>query len=226
MPPIRIEPITLTSDKYRHEFKSKATKVVLLLAFWCPFGFGIASIMGYRGTTRFGVALGLAVLLSAVAILAILFAQRVGSGVVLTFLGASNGSGAPRAITSHAESLAARGRYDEATAEFAALRAAYPHDIPLRRTEAEFQAGVGGNPQIAAQVLNELRRVPNLPGPVERYATHRLLDLYLGVLADPGRAMVELRRMADRFPDTPDGQGALAELRRRREHLAQDHTQT
>jgi hypothetical protein len=40
-------------------------------------------------------------------------------------------------------------------------------------------------------------------------------------LADPGRAMVELRRMADRFPD---GQGALAELKRRRDHLAQDET--
>lgn len=58
-----------------------------------------------------------------------------------------------------------------------------------------------------------------------RYATHRLLDLYLGVLDDPGRAMEELRRMADRFPDTPDGQGALAELRRRRDLLAQDQTQ-
>jgi hypothetical protein len=28
--------------------------------------------------------------------------------------------------------------------------------------------------------------------------------------------MVELRRMADRFPDTIDGQGALTELKRRR----------
>ena len=225
MPPIRIEPITLTSDKYRHEFKTKATNVVLVFAFWCPFGFGIASIMGFTGTMRLLVALGLAIPLATLGLLAILFAQRIGSGVVLAFLG-SNRSRAPVAITSRAESLAARGLYSEATAEFAALRAAYPHDIPLRRTEAEFQAGVGGDPQIAAQVLNELRRVPNLPGPVERYATHRLLDLYLGVLADPGRAMVELRRMADRFPDTPDGQGALAELRRRREHLAQDQTQT
>ena len=68
--------------------------------------------------------------------------------------------------------------------------------------------------------------MPNVPGAVERYATHRLLELYLGVLADPGRAMVELRRMADRFPGTPHGQAALAALRRRRDHLAQDQTQT
>jgi hypothetical protein len=225
MPPIRIEPITLTSDKYRHAFKTKVTNVVLAFAFCCPFGFGIASIVGYRGMARLWVALGLAVPLAALGLLAIMLAQWIGSGVLLAFLGA-NGSRAPTATTSHAEALAARGLYDEATAAFSALRAAYPHDIPLRRTEVEFQAGVGGNPQIAAQVLNELRRVPNLPGSVERYATHRLLDLYLGVLADPGRALVELRRMADRFPETPDGQGALAELRRRREHLAQDQSQT
>ena len=181
--------------------------------------------MGYNGNARVLVALGLAVALAGVGVLAILIAQWIGSGVLQTFLN-PHGSRASAAITSRAESLVARGRYHEATAEFAALRAKHPRDIPLLRIEAEFQAGVGGNPQLAVQLLNQLRRVPNVTGAVEPYATHRLLDLYLGVLADPGRAMVELRRMADRFPDTPDGQGALAELRRRRDHLAQQKTQT
>lgn len=225
MPPIKIEPITLTPDTYRHEFKTKATKVFLVFVFWCPFGFLLASMLGYKGTTRFLVALGFAVPLAIAGLLAILLAQRIGSGVLQAFL-FPRGSRASAAITSHAESLAARGRYDEAAAEFAALRTKYPHDIPLLRVEAEFHAGPGGNPQIAAQVLNQLRRVPNVPAAVELYATHRLLDLYLGVLAEPGRALVELRRMADRFPDTPDGQGALAELTRRRDHLAQDQTNT
>lgn len=66
--------------------------------------------------------------------------------------------------------------------------------------------------------------MPNLPVPVLFDATHRLLDLYLGVRAEPGRAVVARRRMADRVPDTPDGQGALAEFTRRRDHLAQDQT--
>ncbi len=225
MPQIKIDPITLTPDKYRHEFKTKATNVVLVFLFWCPFGLGLASIMGFKGKTRFLVALGFAVALAILGLLAIVIAQWIGAGVLQTFLN-PRGSRAPAVITSRAESLAARGQYDEAAAEFAALRAKFPHDIPLLRIEAEFHTGVGGNPQLAVQVLNQLRRVPDVPGTVERYATHRLLDLYLGVLADPGRAMVELRRMADRFPDTPDGQGALAELRRRRDHFAQDQTQT
>jgi len=225
VPQIKIEPITLAPDPYRHEFKAKATNVVLVFLFWCPFGLGLASIMGFKGTTRFLVALGFSVALAIAGLLAIMIAQWIGTGVLQTFVN-PHGSRAPAVITSRAEALAARGQCDEAAAEFAALRAKYPHDIPLLRTEAEFHAGVGSNPQSAVQLFNQLRRVPDVPGAVERYATHRLLDLYLGVLADPGRAMVELRRMADRFPDTPDGQGALAELRRRRDHLAQDQTNT
>jgi len=225
MPQITIEPIRLTPDTYRHEFKTKATKAFLVFVFWCPFGLGIASIMGFKGTTRFLVALAFAVVLAIAGVLAILIAQSIGASVLQTFVN-PRGSRSPAAITSRAESLVARGQYDEAAAEFAALRATYPHDVSLLRLEAEFHAGVGRNPHSAVQLFNQLRRVPDVPGAVERYATHRLLDLYLGVLADPGRAMVELRRMADRFPDTPDGQGALAELTRRRDHLAQDQTHT
>ena len=58
MPPIRIEPITLTPDKYRHEFKRKVTNVVLLFALWCPFGFGIASIMATGGRRGLGLPWG------------------------------------------------------------------------------------------------------------------------------------------------------------------------
>ncbi len=42
----------------------------------------------------------------------------------------------------------------------------------------------------------------------ELYATQRLADLYLGALGDDGRAMVELRRLVERFPGTREGDGA------------------
>ena len=35
---------------------------------------------------------------------------------------------------------------------------------------------------------------------VNHSATNKLVDLYLGPLKDPGRALVELRRLADRYP--------------------------
>jgi len=46
---------------------------------------------------------------------------------------------------------------------------------------------------------------------VERYATDWLLNRYLGVLGDPGRALTERRRRRDH---------------RRRDHFAQDQTNT
>ena len=89
-----------------------------------------------------------------------------------------------------------------------------PRDVPLVDRER------------ARDLLLRLRQAADAGPADELYATHRLIDLYLGRPEDAGRAMVELRRMADRFPDTPDGQGALAELRRRRLQLAQEHEQT
>ena len=76
-----------------------------------------------------------------------------------------------------------------------------------------------GKPNDAANAFEALRirRVKAATVHDERYATHRLIDLYVGPLNDNGRVMVELRRMADRFPNTVDGRSALAELRRRRE---------
>lgn len=225
MPQIKIEAITLTPDKYAHVLKTRVAVFVLTYVCFLPFGHLVARVMGYSSGDRWLMMPVLALPMTLVLFACVFAAQWLASEAFQLFV-SPGGSRARTAVTSRAESLAARGHYAEATAEFAALRARHPHDIPLLRAEAEFQAGVGGDPHLAVQLLNQLRRVPNVSGAVERYATHRLLDLYLGVLGDPGRAMVELRRMADRFPDTPDGQGALAELRRRRDHLAQDQTQT
>ena len=225
MPQIKIEPLTLTPDKYLHVFQTRATVFVLTYLCFLPFGHLGGRLLGYSVEKRWLMMPVLALPMVLALFSAIFAAQWMAAEAFQAFLNPS-GSRAPAVITSRVEALVARGQYDEAAAEFVALRTKYPRDIPLRRVEAEFHAGVGGNPQLAVQLLNQLRRVSNVPGSVERYATHRLLDLYLGVLADPGRAMVELRRMADRFPDTPDGQGALAELRRRRARLAQDQTQT
>ncbi|WP_309672213.1 hypothetical protein [Gemmatimonas sp.] len=134
------------------------------------------------------------------------------------------GRGRSTAVFSQAESLASRGDFEAASRAFEALRAKHGETAALLRAEAEMHMRAGGEPARARDLLHRLRQVTDVSRSDELFATHRLLDLYLGVLADPGRAIVELRRMADRFPDTPDGQGALAELRRRRDHLAQDQT--
>ena len=56
-----------------------------------------------------------------------------------------------------------------------------------------------------------------MPPPSFVYATNRLISLYLGALADPGKAMGELRRLIDRYPASDvavHARKALADLKR------------
>ncbi|MBL0172799.1 MAG: hypothetical protein IPP90_19235 [Gemmatimonadaceae bacterium] len=117
---------------------------------------------------------------------------------------------------SRAEALVAAGRLDDATAEFEATREKLGDTVASLRAEAELHAMSSGDPKRAEALFQRIRRAPDAQPGDELYASHRLIDLYLGSLNDPGRVMVELRRMADRFPETLDGQSALAELKRRR----------
>jgi hypothetical protein len=71
-------------------------------------------------------------------------------------------------------------------------------------------------------LFTRIRQVPGARRPDELYASQRLIDLYLGPLQDPGRATVELRRLVERFPDTPDAAGARAALERLRAERTKD----
>lgn len=53
----------------------------------------------------------------------------------------------------------------------------------------------------------------------ELYATSRLVDLLIGPLDDRGRAVAELRRLADRHPGTPEGAHAVTAIARHKAEL-------
>ena len=165
-------------------------------------------------------------IIGAAVILAGVRASTFLSEAVLRGLFEPGGRGRNLAVDSRALALAAQGDFAAAAEAFDALRAQHGQTAVLLRSEVEMQLRPGGDRERARDLLLRLRQAADAAPADELYATHRLIDLYLGVLDDAGRAMVELRRMADRFPDTPDGQGALAELRRRRIQLAQDYEQT
>lgn len=193
--------------------------VVMILA--CGL---LLKLYGITGSTRYILAVVGGCSMSGVILAGVQISKRLAEGVMRGLL-EPGGRGRDVAVYSHAEALASRGDFQAASIAFDALRAAHGDTAALLRAEAEMQMRAGGNPTRARELLMRLRQSVNASRADELFATHRLLDLYLGALADPGRAMVELRRMADRFPDSPDGLGALAELRRRRDHLAQDQTQ-
>ncbi len=200
----------------RRRLRSAFLVSIMLSAMLSPAGYAMATLSGWRGASRIAVA-GMTAVLGVLALFgAIRLIQWVSSGTVLAFLN-PGGSGRSTRVHSHAEALAATGKLDDAANAFEALRVTHGDDVASLRAEAELFAGAGNDPLRASELFQRIRRVKEATLQDERYATHRLIDLYVGPLNDKGRVMVELRRMADRFPDTVDGRSALAELRRRRD---------
>jgi hypothetical protein len=116
------------------------------------------------------------------------------------------------------ETLVARGHLD-AAAEAYAERARNPAEraeTTLRR--AALLAGPLGEPETAAIELDNLR-ASHLSKRDDFRVGLALVELYEHHLADPGRAMSELRRLIDRYPTAQDARrlrAALSELKAER----------
>ncbi|MFL5402679.1 MAG: hypothetical protein ACJ8BF_07665 [Gemmatimonadales bacterium] len=97
------------------------------------------------------------------------------------------------------ETLEARGHHGAAAEEYAerARNPAERIEATLRR--AALLAGPLGQPETAAVELDSLRS-HQLAGRDDFRVGLALVDLYEHHLADPGRAMAELRRLIDRYP--------------------------
>lgn len=198
------------------QIRSSLISLAVAVVFLSPIGWVIAHLMGVQGNRRAMLAPVIVAALLGGGLLVLKFLQYATSGMMMSFM---NPGGPARSVPGHsrAESLAAAGRLDEATAEFESIRGMEGDTVARLRAEAELHTGSGGDAKRAEMLYLRIRRAPDAGSADELYASHRLIDLYLGPLSDSGRVMVELRRMADRFPDTVDGQSALVELRRRRD---------
>ena len=119
---------------------------------------------------------------------------------------------------SHEQSLVMRGQIDDALASFEAIVHENPDAVKPRVRAAELYSREKGNHVRAAQLLSEIQRIQSAGVGDFVYATHRLVDLYTGPLNEPGRAMVELRRLIERLPGSPaadQARDALATLKAR-----------
>jgi hypothetical protein len=132
---------------------------------------------------------------------------------------AVDGSSTPYERTfSYEQSLVMKGRVDDALASFEAVIATEPELIAPRIKAAELYAREKKDPQRAAELFRDVLRSPSITSGDDVYATNRLVDLYTGPLNDPGRALVELRRLIDTRPDSVAAEHArrsLAELKAR-----------
>lgn len=122
---------------------------------------------------------------------------------------------------SYQQALVMDGRVDDAIASFEALVAADAQAIAPRIRAAELHDRHKQNFARAAQLFREVQRIEPVSSGDFIYATNRLADLYLGPLGDRGRALVELRRLVERYPASPaadHARRAIAALKA--EHLS------
>jgi hypothetical protein len=145
------------------------------------------------------------------------------AGIYKMFVGATGGAisnalmpgtaGQAGVPYSHIEALEARGDIAGALAAWEAAIEASPDAVAARINAADLYAGKGGNHGRAAELFRAVQQHRTASPETQRYASQRLIDLYLGPLNDQGRALVELRRLAERWPDTPEGAGARKAIR-------------
>lgn len=141
-----------------------------------------------------------------------------GAGSAWHHLMASGASTPYEEQFSYQESLVMRGRVDDALASYEAIIAERATAVPARLRAAALYASRGGNPQRAAELLRDVMNMPAIGARDDIEASTRLTELLMGPLGEPGRAMVELRRLMDRHPGTDAAARAkltLAELKGR-----------
>jgi tetratricopeptide (TPR) repeat protein len=120
---------------------------------------------------------------------------------------------------SHEQALVMRREYDAALALFEQRIAADPSDPRSRVAAADLYATDGRNVERAVALYRQVQRIPGIQAGQDIYVSNRLADLYLGPLNTPGRALVELRRIVQRYPGTAAAQharSAIANLKNER----------
>ena len=186
--------------------------LVLIFAGMLLIGFLLARLRGIGGVTGIAFAWTFASVLTAA------------TGIFILKLTGAAGATA-RAITfptgasvpyeeqfSYQESMAARGDVAGALESYAAIIAERPTAVLPRVRAAELHARDDRDPARAADLFRGVRDLPQSSRFDVLYASNRLVDLYVGPLADPGRAQVELRRIIERFPGTPTSERAREAL--------------
>jgi hypothetical protein len=113
---------------------------------------------------------------------------------------------------SHEQALVMQRDYAGALALFEQRIAATPLEPRVRIAAADLYATHGENPKRAAELYREVQRIPEVQSGQDIYVTNKLADLYLGPLNEPGRALVEFRRLAYRYAGSTAAKHALSAI--------------
>lgn len=133
-----------------------------------------------------------------------------GAGGLARQLYNPSGKGTPsRPAYSHPESLAVRGRFEEAIAAYEAAAEEEPGDPEPWLRIARIEHADLRRPRRALEALRAARARVSPESATGMLIAREIAELYLGDLHEPPRAMPELARLAAGFPGTPTGDWAL-----------------
>lgn len=136
-----------------------------------------------------------------------------GAGAVAQGFIQPSGNSTPYEQTfSYQEAMIMRGDFEGALESYEAIIAEQPTLVAPRLRAAEHYARGNRNPARAAELFREVRDLPGAPLRDAVYSCTRLVDLYDGPLGEPGRAVVELRRIIELYPGSEMAKRARAAL--------------
>ena len=111
---------------------------------------------------------------------------------------------------SEEQAMVMRRDYAGALASFEQRIALTPGEPRVRIAAADLYREHGNNPTRAAELYREVQRMPNVAPGHDVYVSNKLADLFLGPLEEPGRALVEFRRLIHRYPGRTADQARMA----------------
>jgi hypothetical protein len=120
---------------------------------------------------------------------------------------------------SYQDALVARGEVEAALRSYESLMVEAVSPTLMLRA-ADLYAGSGRDAARATLLYRRARDLPGCTRAQDLYASNRLIELHLATPGEERRALTELRRLADRWPGTPEGEQARAAIMRVKETLS------
>lgn len=149
-------------------------------------------------------------LAAAAAYVGLLLGEGAGSVAAQVYMGGKN---TPyEEGFSQEQALVMQRDYAGALALFEQRIIATPNEPRVRIAAADLYGTHGDNPKRAAELYREVQRIRDIQPGLDIYVTNKLADLYLGKLKEPGRALVEFRKLAHRYPGSTAAGHALAAI--------------
>ena len=182
-------------------------------------GAGVAYLSGWNPIV--GAVLGFVTILSGVYLLSTRLVGGVGE-LAGSLHNPSGKSTPPKREYSRAQSLVARGLYEEAAIAYEVHCVEHPEDPEPHLRIARLLRDKLQRYDDAVSWLRRARTDAKLSSGQELVITQEIIELYTRKLGTPRKAMPELASICKNFPDTPAAEGARKELSEMRTMLEQE----